>query len=57
MTKTVLALLLGAVCASSWWALSRWPNWNDGVLVVPAVLSTIGTLLWVAIETQDTLSK
>lgn len=40
MTKVTLAILLGAACASAWWAFEKWGA--DGMpIVFPLILSAL----------------
>jgi hypothetical protein len=50
MTKPVLGLLLGAACASSWWAAGIW-GFNDILTVFGSILTTVFAFLFIVSET------
>jgi len=52
MNKTILAMILSAICSSGWWSGAMF---NDEVCYIVATLSSIGLLIWVAYETVITL--
>jgi len=54
MNKTILAMILAAFCSSGWWAGAMF---NHPAAWVPAVISSLGMLIWIIYETCDTLDK
>ena len=53
MTKTTLAMLLGAACASAWWAAARWAHDLNSDLYDPAILLSIGVIMWLIFESGN----
>ncbi len=60
MTKIVLALLLGAACASSWWAAAKF-GWMVGSLTfplaIPCFFTTAAVVTVIISETIKTIDK
>ena len=54
MTKTVLAMLFGALLASGWWATGIFGGDADGFLPTISVFLSIGAVFWIAYETSTT---
>ena len=55
MTKTVLAMLFGALVASGWWATGIFGGGEDGFLPVMSTFLSIGAAFWIAYETSTTI--
>lgn len=47
-------MILAAFCSSGWWAGAMF---NHPAAWVPAVISSLGMLIWIIYETCDTLDK
>jgi len=53
MTQITLSLLIGAFCASSWWAASLWPHLGSGAIYIPAIFSSLLAVAIIASQTVD----
>ena len=51
MTKTVLAMLFGALVASGWWAFGMFGGGSDGFLPIISIFLSIGAFIWIGFET------
>ena len=57
MNKVTLYLLLGAACASSWWAFATWANRGCPGLIIPALVASVLVFFLLAIETYEIIDK
>lgn len=51
MTKTVLAMLFGALVASFWWSLATFGDVGNGFSTIFSFLLSIVAVIWIGHET------